>query len=174
MVTRTLVKRIFTEIDALTKRLNGAHQVVVIGCPDILDHHEVEKRHFALFPEDIGSEITVFIRHYDVEGDLSDKPNKFDAAWQDLIRQENTSIPPDELRRSRALRMIQAHIDGVTGESQQFGFRNRASWIGAAVGKYGFPADEAIDLMREAGIPIDDDSVMNGFREAAASERKAA
>lgn len=173
MVTRTSINRLSAEIDALAAKLQGKKPFIVFFCPEYLDPKDVEKRHYELFPEDRGAELAVFIRRLFVE-EPAGEPTKFDAAWRDLIRQETVSLPPDELKRKRALAMIRKSVLGFEGETQPCGYRSRAGWVGLIVGRYDFPADEAIQLMREAGIPVDDDFVMRGFREAVAEERKAA
>lgn len=160
MVSLATIKRLSGEIDALQARYAPKRPFKSISITRAVfsDPEAVERRHFELFPEDADPDVCLVNVYHDYGVDPGPE-GKRETAWRQLAREEVARLPPAALNDLWARRAIAFHLKKVRAGEAHF----VATSVGEVVARFQFPEQRAFELMRKAGMDIDDDRVRRSF-----------
>lgn len=160
MANLSTIKRLAGEMDALEARFKPARpwRSVAITRAAFSDPEAVERRHYEMFPDDEDPNVVLVNVFHEIDIGLGPDLKK-DAAWKALAREEMAQLSAADLNRLWGLRTIAHELAGIRSGGQHFA----AEGVGSVVTRYSFPESEALKLMREAGLQVDDDRVSRAF-----------
>jgi hypothetical protein len=165
VVTRAAIRSMLDDVSAMEARLEPEKnwRAVSIQFPAALDENAVLARHYSLFPDD--RDANVILRRILYSADPNDGDDTKDSkAWRQLAREEMAKYSPDEVRRLWASRAIKHELGVMKKDSDVDAVRYVAPAIGAIVAEYSFSEETAAEMMRAAGIDLNNADIVDLYQ----------